>query len=151
MVGQGLIGIIAILGLAWVAGERRKKVAWRIIGGGLGLQIALALILIWLPPTRGILSGANVVVDGLQAATRAGTSFVFGYLGGGEAPFAVTPSSTTFVLAFQALPLILLVSALSSTGASCNPSSKDSAGSSADRSASAAPLALRWRRTSSSA
>jgi CNT family concentrative nucleoside transporter len=113
MVGQGLIGIIAILGLAWVAGERRKKVAWRIVGGGLGLQIALALILIWLPPTRGILSGANVVVDGLQAATRAGTSFVFGYLGGGEAPFAVTPSSTTFVLAFQALPLILLVSALS--------------------------------------
>jgi len=113
MVGQGLIGIIAILGLAWVAGERRKKVAWRIVGGGLGLQVALALILIWLPATRRILSGATVVVDGLQGATRAGTSFVFGYLGGGEAPFAVTPSSTTFVLAFQALPLILLVSALS--------------------------------------
>ncbi|MBL8585094.1 MAG: nucleoside:proton symporter [Bradyrhizobiaceae bacterium] len=113
MVGQGLIGIIVILALAWVAGERRKKIAWRIVGGGLGLQVALAVVLIWLPPTRGILSGARVVVDGLQAATRAGTSFVFGYLGGGEAPFAVVSSPSTFVLAFQALPLILLVSALS--------------------------------------
>jgi CNT family concentrative nucleoside transporter len=113
MVGQGLIGIIAILSLAWVAGERRKTIAWRIVGGGLGLQFVLAVILIWLPATRGILSGANVVVEGLQNATRAGTSFVFGYLGGGAAPFAVTPASSTFVLAFQALPLILLVSALS--------------------------------------
>lgn len=113
MVGQGLIGIVAILCLAWVAGERHKKIAWRIVGGGFGLQLALAVLLVWLPATRGILSGANVVVDGLQNATRAGTSFVFGYLGGGAAPFAVIPSSSTFVLAFQALPLILLVSALS--------------------------------------
>lgn len=113
MVGQGLIGIVAILGLAWLAGERRKTVAWRIVLGGLGLQLALALILIWLPASRGILSRANVVVDSLQAATRTGTSFVFGYLGGGAAPFSVTVPSSTFVLAFQALPLILLVSALS--------------------------------------
>lgn len=113
MVGQGLIGIVAILCLAWVAGERRGKIAWRIVGGGLALQVALAVVLIWLPATRGMLSGANVVVEGLQNATRAGTAFVFGYLGGGAAPFAVVPSSSTFVLAFQALPLILLVSALS--------------------------------------
>ncbi|MEZ5786487.1 MAG: nucleoside transporter C-terminal domain-containing protein [Xanthobacteraceae bacterium] len=113
MVGQGLIGIAAILGLAWLAGERRKQVAWRVVGGGLSLQVALAVILIGLPASRQFLSGANVIVQGLQSATRAGTSFVFGYLGGGTAPFAVTSASSSFVLAFQALPLILLVSALS--------------------------------------
>ena len=45
--------------------------------------------------------------------TRAGTSFVFGYIGGGEAPFATSGSGSSFVFAFQSLPLILVISALS--------------------------------------
>jgi CNT family concentrative nucleoside transporter len=55
----------------------------------------------------------NAVVTALDTATRAGTSFVFGFVGGGAPPFKVTQASATFVLAFQALPLILVMSALS--------------------------------------
>lgn len=113
MAGQGLFGIVFILLVAWATSERRGKVAWRMVAGGLGLQVLLAVLLLWLPATQGIFAGANTVVDGLQAATRAGTSFVFGYVGGGDPPFDVTSPANGFVLAFQALPLILLVSALS--------------------------------------
>ena len=52
-------------------------------------------------------------VRNTQDATQAGTAFVFGYLGGGNAPFAVTDPGAQFVLAFRALPLVLVMSALS--------------------------------------
>jgi CNT family concentrative nucleoside transporter len=55
--------------------------------------------------------GRRVLV--LEKATLAGTSFVFGYLGGGDAPFAETNPGASFILAFRALPLVLVISALS--------------------------------------
>ena len=39
---------------------------------------------------------------------------MFGFLGGGEQPFEERPGTSSFVLAFRALPLMLVVSALSS-------------------------------------
>ena len=55
----------------------------------------------------------NDLVQALQAASEAGSSFVFGYLGGGPLPFEATAPGAAFILAFRALPLILVVSALS--------------------------------------
>jgi CNT family concentrative nucleoside transporter len=110
---QGLLGIPVIVAVAWGLGERPRRIPWRIVVGGLGLQVALAVLLLWLPPARELFGAATVAVESLQTATRAGTSFVFGYLGGGEPPFDTTFAGRTFILAFQALPLILLVSALS--------------------------------------
>jgi len=55
----------------------------------------------------------NEALSILEKATAAGTSLVFGYLGGGAAPFAVTDANATFVLAFRALPIVLVISALS--------------------------------------
>jgi len=113
MAWQGLLGIPAIVAFAWVLGERPRRIPWRIVVGGLGLQIVLAVVLLRLPPARELFSAATVVVESLQTATRAGTAFVFGYVGGGEPPFDTSFAGRTFILAFQALPLILLVSALS--------------------------------------
>jgi len=56
------------------------------------------------------LSGA---MNALEKATRDGTAFVFGFLGGGQLPFAQTYPGASFVLAFRALPPVLVVSALS--------------------------------------
>jgi CNT family concentrative nucleoside transporter len=53
-------------------------------------------------------------VNALQKATDAGTGFVFGYLGGGPAPFQVTNPASSFILAFRALPLVLVIGALAS-------------------------------------
>jgi nucleoside permease NupC len=56
----------------------------------------------------------RVPVTGLvvQQATEAGTSFVFGYLGGAESPYLESDSGSSFILAFRALPLVLVMSAL---------------------------------------
>ena len=110
---QSLFGIIGILFLAWLASENRRDVPWRIVIAGVALQFAIALLLLKFPPAHAVFGVINSGVDALQTATQAGTSFVFGYLGGGEAPFVAGVAGSTFIFAFQALPLILVISALS--------------------------------------
>jgi CNT family concentrative nucleoside transporter len=80
---------------------------------GIALQIVLALILLKLAWARDLFLALNRVVVTIQDATTTGTSFVFGFVGGGVVPFETTNPGATFVLAFQALPLVLVVSALS--------------------------------------
>ena len=102
-----------LLALAWGLSENRRAVPWRIVLPGLALQIALAALLLKAPPLQQFFLGLNDVMLALESATQAGTGFVFGYLGGAPAPFETKQTGTTFVLAFRALPLILVVSALS--------------------------------------
>ena len=111
---QGLFGIAVIILTAWLLSESRRDVNWRIIGTAFGLQLVIALALLKIPASRGIFLTLNRVISSLEESTRAGTSFVFGYLGGGEAPFQITAESSAYVLAFRALPLIVFISALSS-------------------------------------
>ena len=79
----------------------------------IGAQIIIAWLLLYLPPARDALGSLQVVVRALQEATRAGTSFVFGFLGGGEAPFEVVNEGAMFSFAFGALPLVIFFSGLS--------------------------------------
>ncbi len=110
---QGLLGIVVILLAAWLLSENRWNVNWRLIGTAFGLQLGIAVALLKLPASRGIFLVLNRGIFSLEESTRAGTAFVFGYLGGGEAPFKVTAESATYILAFRALPLIVFISALS--------------------------------------
>jgi concentrative nucleoside transporter, CNT family len=110
---QGLLGAAGLIALAWALSEDRRKPPLRLVGAGLALQVILALVLLKLPGVKDAVLELNAVVQALDKATRAGTGFVFGYVGGGAAPFKVTQAGATFVLAFQALPLILVMSALS--------------------------------------
>jgi CNT family concentrative nucleoside transporter len=111
---QGLLGVPALLLLAWALSENRRAIPWRTVLGGVAVQIALALLLIGVPQARAAMLLLNDAADALQRATDAGTSFVFGYLGGGALPFAVTQPGAAFILAFKALPLVLVISALAS-------------------------------------
>jgi CNT family concentrative nucleoside transporter len=109
---QSALGIVAIIALAWVFSENRRAFPWRTVIVGLGLQIGIALLLLKVPVARDILFSLNGVVDALAAATKAGTSFVFGYTGGGPAPFAVANPAAMSSFAFQILPLVIVISAL---------------------------------------
>ncbi|MSO93282.1 MAG: nucleoside:proton symporter [Rhodospirillales bacterium] len=113
MAWQSVFGVVALTALAWLLGEKRRMPPWRVIAAGLGLQFALALVLLFLPPVKAMFLVLNRAVAALQEATMAGTAFVFGYLGGGPLPYAETAPGASFVLAFQALPLVLVMSALS--------------------------------------
>ena len=110
---RGLLGIAVLIALAWVASERRRDFPLRTVLIGVASQLVLAGLLLGVPPVRAALAVLNGVVTALSQATEAGTSFVFGYLGGGEPPFEVANPGATFVLAFQALPIVLVMSALS--------------------------------------
>ena len=108
-----LLGIVAMLGLAWMLSEDRRAVRWRTVTVGMLLALLLAAMMLKLPPVALALRSLNALVDALNAATLAGTSFVFGYVGGGDPPFTPTHPQSSFILAFQALPLVLVISALS--------------------------------------
>jgi CNT family concentrative nucleoside transporter len=111
---QGLLGIIGFCAVAWLVSEDRRSVRPVVAVIGLALQLGLALLLLKLPMFRQLFLVLNDAILALQSATGAGARFVFGYLGGGEPPFQETHDGASFVLAFRVLPLILVVSALSS-------------------------------------
>jgi CNT family concentrative nucleoside transporter len=108
-----LLGICVLIAAAWLVSEDRKSFHWRIVAGTLLLQAALALVLLKVPVIRDLLFRLNGVVGVLSTATGAGTSFIFGYIGGGPAPFTVTHPANMINLAFSILPLIMVISALS--------------------------------------
>jgi CNT family concentrative nucleoside transporter len=110
---QSALGLVGFLALAWLMSEGRKRVPWRTVLAGLVLQFVMAAALLKLPFFRHSFLALNDAMLALERATRAGTSFVFGYLGGADLPFTETHPGASFVLAFRALPLILVISALS--------------------------------------
>lgn len=110
---QGLLGLAVMILLAWIVSEQRSLVRPRVIVAGLLCQFGLAAVLLKFPSASKLFEPLTALVQALQQATAAGSAFVFGFIGGGAAPFAVTSSSNSFVLAFQALPLVLVISALS--------------------------------------
>ncbi|ARQ01222.1 NupC/NupG family nucleoside CNT transporter [Pseudorhodoplanes sinuspersici] len=109
---QSALGVVALIALAWLFSESRFAVSWRRVSISLSLTIFLAVALLKIPALRAAFAGANAAVDAIAAATRAGTAFVFGYIGGGTLPFDPKIPGSDFVLAFQALPLVLIMSVL---------------------------------------
>ena len=109
---QSALGIFALLGFAWLISEDRRAVSWRQAAIGLAVTFATAVILLKVPGVATAFAAINDAVGAIGAASRAGTSFVFGYLGGGPLPFELKVPGAEFVLALQALPVVLLMSVL---------------------------------------
>jgi|APSaa5957512535_1039671.scaffolds.fasta_scaffold00656_13 concentrative nucleoside transporter, CNT family len=110
---QPILGLTALIGLAWLLSENRRGWSWRLVIAGVAVQIALAAIALSVPVVREAIGAVNGLVLALDTASKAGTSLVFGFLGGGPLPFTESYPGAAFVLAFQALPIVLLMSALS--------------------------------------
>src|SRR4051794_4195578 len=108
------LGLASLLLVAFLCSENRRRVQWRTVASGVLLQIGLALLLIGVPGTNRVMFWLNDAANALHTATLAGTNFVFGYLGGASLPFVETHPGASFILAFQALPLVLTISALAS-------------------------------------
>ena len=109
---QSAFGLLVFVGIAWAVSENRRAASLRVAAAGIAAQLTVAALLLKLPPLEAALSGLNTLVLMLQTATEAGSSFVFGYLGGGPLPFEESQPGASFVLAFRALPLIIVISAL---------------------------------------
>jgi len=109
---QSLFGFFVLLFMAWLFSENRRHVPWRFLLIGIAMQFLLALLLLKTPWVQHALSLLNQGVLALQQATENGSRFVFGYLAGGDAPFEAPYPQNSFILAFRALPLVIVMSAL---------------------------------------
>ncbi len=109
---QSALGIAVLIALAWAISENRRAVDWKRIAARIALSVALAVVFLKLPPVRVAFAAANGAVAAVAEATRAGTAFVFGYVGGGPLPFQSVVPGNEFVLAFQALPIVLVMSVI---------------------------------------
>jgi CNT family concentrative nucleoside transporter len=109
---QSVFGVFALLAFAWLISEDRRAVSLKQAGIGLAVTFVTALLLLKVPGVASAFAVINRAVDAIAAATRAGTSFVFGYLGGGTLPYELKVPGAEFVLALQALPIILVMSVL---------------------------------------
>ena len=110
---HSLIGFFLLHVIAWAFSENRRTVAWRPVVAGMLLTFGLGVVLLKAPYVKDVFLALNGALNALEKATQDGTSFVFGFLGGAPLPFAETYAGASFVLAFRALPLVLVVSALS--------------------------------------
>ena len=106
-------GLVSLVCLTWLISEKRTQVSPVSIVVGLALQIGLALLMLKVPVFEKVFLGLNDVALAIEKATMAGTSFVFGYLGGAPMPFTEPYPGAGFILAFRALPIILTMSVLS--------------------------------------
>ena len=111
---HSFVGMAGLLVLAWLLSEARHRVPWRVVLSGLLLLFILAFALLKIPAVKDFFVLLNDALGVLERATQAGTSFVFGYLGGAPTPFQESGPGSTFILALRALPLALVVSALTS-------------------------------------
>jgi concentrative nucleoside transporter, CNT family len=109
---QSALGVVALLLIAWVFSEKRRAVSIRQAIIGLVATLVTALVLIKVPLVASAFGAINDTVGVIAAASRAGTSFVFGYLGGAPLPFDLKAPGADFILAFQALPIVLVMSVL---------------------------------------
>lgn len=100
----GLIGLVAILGIAWALSTHRKAIQPRTILWGLGLQFTFAFLVLK-TPLGNAFQAASVAVNALLEYAEAGSQFVFGPLGTKSGQFGV-------VFAFQVLPIVIFIAAL---------------------------------------
>ena len=113
MIIRSVSGLLIFAGFAWLMSENRKKAGIKTAVLGILLQLAVGLVLLKLPLFREFFLLLNRLVLTLEEAVTAGTSFVFGYLGGADLPFDEKFPAASYILAFRGLPLLLLMSALS--------------------------------------
>ncbi|MBM4021382.1 MAG: NupC/NupG family nucleoside CNT transporter [Planctomycetes bacterium] len=103
---QGLAGVAAILGVAWLGSENRRAIAPRMVAGGLALQVGLGVALLSSATGRLLLDAVAAWVELILACALEGSRFVFG------PRLVATDGPAGFVFAFRVLPTIIFVSAL---------------------------------------
>lgn len=103
---RGLLGVAAILGVAWFCSENRRKISPRMVLGGLAMQVVCGFVLLRSAAGRAALEAAAAWINTVLACSDAGARFVFG-------DTLVDPAGPVgFVFAFRVLPTIVFVAAL---------------------------------------
>jgi CNT family concentrative nucleoside transporter len=100
----GILGLITMLGLAYIFSTNRKAIRLKTVGWGLGLQVAFAIFVLKVEFGRRLFQKAGDAVNWLLSFAFVGSKFVFGDLGAQH-------SSMGFFFAFQVLPTVIFIAA----------------------------------------
>ncbi len=109
---QAILGLGILLGCCWAFSENRAAVSWRFVVTGFFIQFLLALLLLRVPWITDFLLGLNYFISAIEQATRAGTEFLFGYLGGGVFPVNLDGNTAPYLFAFRVLPQVIVFSVI---------------------------------------
>jgi len=110
---QGVLGIGVFVAIAVALSQDRSHINWRLVVSAIIMQFVICVAFTHLSFLQSALEALNSGVQALSQASAKGTSFVFGYIGGGPAPFEIKDPGLMVTLGFQILPLIIFISALS--------------------------------------
>lgn len=94
------LGLLSLLGLAYGMSENRRRIDFRLVGMGLGLQFAIGILMLWTAPGRAFFLGANDFVLHIIQFSNAGAQMVFG------------EKYAEHFFAFSVLPSIIFLSSL---------------------------------------
>ena len=97
---RGAFGLAVLIGIAVLFSSDRRRINWRIVGAGVGLQVLFALLVLKTAPGNALFSLIGKGFANLLQFTLAGAQFIFGPLGAADGPAGV-------VFAFQILPTII--------------------------------------------
>jgi len=111
---QGVLGLVFLVGLLWLISDDRRKINYRTLLAGLGLQFGLCFLMLKAPLFRNAFLLLNRLLLVVDDATTEGTSLVFGFLGGAPPPYEEAGPGTSYVFACKGLPFVIVVSALTS-------------------------------------
>lgn len=103
---RGLLGIVTLLGIAWLFSGNRKAISWKIVGVGLTIQLLLAVGILYVPFVQAIFEFFGKIFITILDFTRAGSQFLLGDL--------LDTTKSGYIFAFQVLPTIIFFSALTS-------------------------------------
>ncbi|MCG8370091.1 MAG: nucleoside:proton symporter [Proteobacteria bacterium] len=110
---QAILGIGTVLAVATLLSRSRRQVSWKIVGIALAGQAVTGALFLHIEWAKQFLVYVTVFAKSIEAATQKATAFVFGYVGSAELPFEAIPGKSTFIFAFQVLPVIMVIGALS--------------------------------------
>ena len=102
---RGLLGLVALLAIAVALSSNRRRISWRVLAWGLGLQATFAIFVLRVPLGQRVFRAVGTAVTWLLHFSYEGSKFVFGELGSPNSKLGV-------IFAFQVLPAIIFVSAL---------------------------------------
>ena len=105
---RGVIGIFALLALAFFLSKDRKAINWRTVGFAFSLQILLGAFVLYVPFGKDVLGSVTNGVQQVIDSAQAGISFLFGGLG----TDAMFENGVGFVFAIRVLPVIIFFSSL---------------------------------------
>jgi CNT family concentrative nucleoside transporter len=100
----GILGLLTLLGLAYIFSTNRKAIRAKTVAWGLGLQLVFAIFVLKIDLGRNLFQAAGAAVNRLLSYSFVGSQFVFGELGR-------QGSSMGFFFAFQVLPTVIFIAA----------------------------------------